>query len=74
MYNIIVIEYLEAGIKYTTILEGVTIESFNPDIHLIDFYYFKNDDGDYILTGWKETYNGEPSTECIIPANSLIHV
>ena len=34
---------------------------------LQDFTYDDNNDGTYTLTGWKETYQGKPSTEMIIP-------
>ena len=39
---------------------------------LIDFEYTANNDGTYTLTGWKETLNGEPSNEMIIPNNNKI--
>ena len=31
-----------------------------------------NNDGTATITGWKGTYNGEPSTEMIVPADSRI--
>ena len=34
---------------------------------LQDFTYDDNGDGTYTLTGWKETYQGKPSTEMVIP-------
>ena len=37
------------------------------DKMLQDFNYTDNNDGTYTLTGWKETYQGKPSTEMIIP-------
>lgn len=39
---------------------------------LIDFEYTKNDNGTYTLTAWKQTLNGEPSTEMVIPDNPKI--
>jgi hypothetical protein len=39
---------------------------------LADFEYTTNDDGTYTITSWKETLNGEASTEMIVPDNSLI--
>ena len=39
---------------------------------LIDFGYTDNDDGTYTLIRWKQTLNGEPSTEMVIPDNSSI--
>lgn len=47
-----------------------------PDYHfyksLIDFEYTENADGTVTLTSWKETLNGEPSTELVIPDNERI--
>ena len=34
---------------------------------LIDFKYTDHGDGTYTITDWKDTYQGQPSTECIIP-------
>jgi hypothetical protein len=39
---------------------------------LIDFDYIKNNDGTVIITGWKQTLNGKPSTELIIPDDERI--
>jgi hypothetical protein len=50
----------------------ITVTPFDPEIELIDFDYTANDDGTYILTGWKGTYNGNSSTEMIIPENPLV--
>ena len=41
---------------------------------LIDFYYTVNDDGTYTITAWKETLNGVPSTEMVVPNNKLIKI
>lgn len=42
---------------------------------LKDFTYMKDTDtGNYVLTGWKGTYNGEPSTEVIIPDTDKIQI
>ena len=50
----------------------VTVNKFDPAVVLIDFEYTDNGDGTYTITNWKETYNGEPSTEMIIPDNEHI--
>lgn len=42
-------------------------ESFNAEKVFIDFDYTDNGDGTYTLIRWKETLNGAPSTECVIP-------
>jgi hypothetical protein len=39
---------------------------------LIDFTYVIEPNGTYLLTGWKGTYNGEPSTKIVIPDNPYI--
>lgn len=39
---------------------------------LIDFEYTDNGDGTVTLTAWKETLNGVPSTELVIPDDSRI--
>lgn len=39
---------------------------------LVDFEYTNNDNGTATITGWKGTYNGEPSTELVIPDDPRI--
>lgn len=68
---VFVISYTEGGITYYTNLI-VTVTAFDPAIVLTDFEYIDNGDGTYTITNWKETYNGEPSTEMIIPDNEHI--
>ena len=63
----------ENGEVYTTAVP-ITVTPFDPAVTLVDFEYTANDDGTYTLTGWKGTYNGEASTEIIIPNNGLIRV
>lgn len=67
------ISYIDAGLIYTVNVP-VTVNEFDPIIQLIDFTYTENDNGTYTITGWKETLNGEASTEMIIPNNGLIIV
>lgn len=68
---VFVISYTEGGITcYANLSVAVTV--FDPAIVLIDFNYIDNGDGTYTITDWKETYNGEPSTEMIIPNNEHI--
>lgn len=67
------ITYNDSGINYSLIIP-LTVIPFDPTVVLIDFEYTSNEDGTYTLTGWKETLNGEASTELIIPNNSLIKV
>ncbi len=50
----------------------VTVTAFDPAVVLIDFTYTDNGDGTYTIIDWKETYNGEPSTEMIVPNNAYI--
>ena len=50
----------------------VTVTAFDPAVVLIDFTYTDNGDGTYTILNWKETYNGEPSTEMIVPNNAYI--
>lgn len=63
--SVVKIIYEEYGKTYSTFIKTECIT-------LIDFEYIKNDDGTYTLTAWKGTYNGKPSTECIIPDSKLI--
>lgn len=65
------ITYTEGGVTYSTTLT-VAVTAFNPAIVLIDFTYTDNGDGTYTITDWKETYNGEASTEMIVPNNAYI--
>ena len=60
------IQYVdEYNITYTT-STPVSVVS------LVDFEYTTNEDGTYTITGWKQTLNGELSTEMIIPDSPLI--
>ena len=63
----------ESGEVYTTTVP-ITVTPFDPAVVLVDFEYTANDNGTYTITGWKGTYNGESSTEMIIPNNGLIIV
>ena len=63
----------ESGEVYTTNVP-ITVTPFDPAVALVDFGYIANDNGTYTITGWKETLNGESSTEMIIPNNGLIIV
>lgn len=67
------ISYIEAGLIYTANVP-ITVNEFDPAVVLVDFEYTANDNGTYTITGWKGTYNGESSTEMIIPNNGLIIV
>ena len=67
--GIVAISYTEGDNTFTTTLE---LEIASVEDLLIDFEYIDNKDGTYTLTAWKQTLNGEPSTECIIPSNSNI--
>lgn len=49
-----------------------TIRHSSASWKLIDFEYKDNGDGTCTLLAWKETLNGEPSTELIIPDDSNI--
>lgn len=69
--NIVTITYIEENNTFTTTLE-ITIMTM--EFILQDFTYTENADGTYTLTGWKETLNGQPSTEMIIPDNEKIIV
>ena len=71
--NTITISYVEAGKTYTTTITVNAVE-FDAATILIDFDYTTNDDGTYTITGWKQTLNGVPSTEMIIPDYSLIRL
>lgn len=69
------------GILTVTYTYGgrTVIDSFDLTVRptpesLVDFEYIENEDGTYTLTEWKGTFNGEESTEIIIPNNSFIIV
>lgn len=54
--------------------EEISEEQIAAEI-LQDFTYVKDTaTGNYVLTGWKGTYNGEPSTEIIIPDTDQIQI
>lgn len=66
----IAISHTEGGIVHggiTLFIDIVPIEDA-----LIDFDYDDNGNGTYTITGWKETLNGEPSTEMIVPNSNKI--
>jgi len=48
-------------------VNGIAQLFFDYPSYLKDFKYKSNSDGTYTLTEWKGTYNGEPSTEIIVP-------
>lgn len=67
------ISYTKNGITCVVKLEGVVISSAQSiEEVLIDFTYADNGDDTYTITDWKGTYNGEPSTEIIIPEDKRI--
>ena len=41
-------------------------------LSLIDFTYTDNGNDTYTITGWKGTYKGAASTECIIPDSNKV--
>ena len=57
----VTITYEERGTEYTTELRVQTIES------LLEDFEYTVDGNTFTLTGWKQTLNGEPSTELIVP-------
>lgn len=67
----VIISYVEGGITYTA--EVPIVVKTAADV-LVDFNYTDNGDGTYTLTDWKQTYNGESSSELIIPNYSNIIV
>lgn len=67
--DIITITYEEAGHTFTDSIK-VTIIPLTEA--LIDFDYTVQDDGTYLITGWKGTLNGEPSDTMVIPNSTLI--
>lgn len=71
--KVVTVTYSEYGQVYTTTFET---DMFTIDEILMDFEYTTNDDGTYTLTAWRETLNGVPSTEMVIPdiGNNLIIV
>lgn len=62
--------YTQFGKNYT-ISVNIIVKDVSTD-DLIDFNYTTNEDGTYTITSWKETLNGEPSTEMIIPDSEFI--
>ena len=66
--NKVDISYTDIGNTFTT---SITVE---PDLSLIDFEFTVEENGTCTLTGWRGTYNGEPSTEIIIPDSELINL
>jgi len=65
------VTYTEGGMSHAVEVP-VAVIPFDPEIVLVDFDYTDNGNGTYTITGWKETYSGQPSTELIIPNNSLV--
>lgn len=51
------------------IYNGVVVfeKGIDPAIVLIDFDYINNGDGTYEIIDWKGTYQGEPSSKCVVP-------
>lgn len=59
-------------LSYTTTVNNINVVKFDYESALIDFNYTVNPDGSITLDSWKQTLNGQPSTEMIIPNNGLI--
>jgi hypothetical protein len=59
--SIVTITYERKGVKYITKLKVQTIES------LLEDFEYTVDNNIFTLTEWKQTLNGEPSTELIVP-------
>lgn len=68
----VTIFYTEMGIEVSADINITVTE--HPSESLKDFNYIINDDGTYTITGWKGTFNGVTSTECVVPDNELIIV
>lgn len=64
--------YCDVGGNYSIIIP-ITVEPFDESL-LQDFEYTVNDDGTYTITAWKETLNGQPSTEMIVPDFPIINI
>jgi hypothetical protein len=62
-----IISYTELGRTYTVTVPISVDMAFDPAVALQDFTYEETDHETYLITGWKGTLNGEPSTECVIP-------
>ena len=69
----VTISYTAGGNTYTDSV-NVNIRGLIPEEDLIDFEYTLNGQGKYLLTAWKGTYNGLPSTEIIIPISNQIAI
>lgn len=65
----IVLNYRDHDTILSTVLE---VNIIDWEIALIDFDYTVQDDGTYLITGWKGTLNGEPSTKMVVPDSNLI--
>ena len=66
-----VIRYTSGGMTYE---DSISITTRTIEEALVDFEYTTNDDGTYTITGWKGTYNGVETTECILPNSDLINI
>ena len=66
--------FQDNNIDLSKILEMLSTFPDYPNIEdvLIDFTYIDNGNNTYTLTGWKETFEGLPSTKCIIPEDTRI--
>ena len=63
------IRYTKNGVTRTALVDITTLSLVDA---LEDFYYDLDEEGDYHITGWKETYHGIPSTECILPNSDKV--
>jgi AAA15 family ATPase/GTPase len=60
-------------LSYLTEVE-VNVTEFDYETALIDFDYTVNSDGTIKLNSWKQTLNGQTSSELIVPNNGLIKI
>lgn len=72
--NKLFLSYVIDGEELFDTTLDLTVKDFDPAAILVDFDYTDNGDGTYIITDWKQTLNGESSTELIIPNNTHIRI
>lgn len=62
--GVVTVTYIEFSKEFITTFNS---DTYNIELALQDFEYIENEDGTFTLTAWKQTLNGESSTEMVIP-------
>lgn len=65
----VTVNYTERGVTHSATIDIEVVPA-----SLVDFEFITNEDGTYTITAWKQTLNGEPSTEMVFPDDPMVQL